>query len=103
MEGIVKQLQSEINLCIVIAALKQLFHFLYADLAGVGAGAGVADGVDSNIVESFQKYVFWNEALIAGEAVRTVILDAVRNVKVIVHLSEISDKVLYLLLVGIAA
>ena len=88
---------------IVVAALQQLLHLLDGRLTRVGTRAGVADRVDRDVVQSCEEHVLGNEALLAGIAVRTVVLDAVRDVQVVVHLAQILDEERDLLIVVLAA
>ena len=95
--------RSEVHFGVVVAAFQQLFHFLYGRLTGVGARAGVADRVDRDVVQSFQEDVFGDEALFGGIAVRAVVLDAVRDVEVVVHLAEHGDEQIDFFVVVLAA
>ena len=84
--------QSEIDFRIVVAALQELFHLLNRRLAGIGAGAGVTDCVDSDVMQSLKEDIFGNEALLGGIAVSTVVADAVGDVQIVVHLTQVCDQ-----------
>ena len=75
----------EIHFGIVVAALEQLFHLFDGGLAGIGARAGVCDGVDRDIVELGQEHVFRHKALFGGVAVRAVVGNAMGDVQIVVH------------------
>ena len=81
-------LQSEslkINFRVVVAALKQLFHDRGSDLSRVGAGAGIADGKLCNGGKLFKELLLVYYAAF-------IILDAKRDSKRLVELSETCDK-----------
>ena len=84
--------QSEIDFRVVVAALQELFHLLNRRLAGIGAGAGVADCVDSDVMQSLKEDLFGNKALLGGIAVSTVVADAVGDVQIVVHLAQIRNQ-----------
>ena len=89
----------EINLSIVVAALEELLHLLLAGLTGIGTCAGIENCVCSNVVKPVKEYVLRNKSLVCRKSVRTIVVDAVRNVEVIVHLAEIIDKEFDLLII----
>lgn len=93
----------EIHVPIVVAALEKLFHFFQVGLTRVGASAGISNGVLSNFRESFQEDVLGDKAIFAGIAVSTVVLDALGNVQVIVHFTQVSNQIGNLLFGGGAA
>jgi hypothetical protein len=63
---------SEVDFGIVIAALEELFHLLLARLTGIGARAGVGDGVLRDLGQALQEHLLRDEALGRGIAVRAV-------------------------------
>ena len=95
--------KSEIHLSVVIAALEQLLHLLHGGLAGIGAGAGVADGVDGDVMEPLQEHLLGHKTLVAGIAVRAVLADAVGDVQVVVQLAQERDQIGDLLIQAVAA
>ena len=72
---------SEIHLGVVVAALEQLFHLFLTGLAGVGAGAGIGNGVLCDLGQALQEHVLRHKALLGGVGVRAVMLDAVGDVR----------------------
>ena len=72
--------ESEINFGVVVAALEKFFHFFLAGLTGVGACAGVCNGVLCDFGKTLKEYILGNEAVIGRIGVRAVVLDAVRNI-----------------------
>ena len=61
--------------------------------------ASVCDSVLSDLRESLKEYVLRNESLLTWIAVCTIVLDAVRNVELVIHASYILDEELYLLVI----
>ena len=70
---------------------------------GVGTRASVADRVLGDLGKACKEHVLGHEALLAGIAVRTVILDAVRDVERVVHVAQRLDEESDLLIVVRAA
>ena len=91
---------SEIDFGVVVAALQKLFHLLDGGLTGVGTRAGVADGVHGDVMEPGEEHFLGNEALLDRIAVRAVVLDAVRDIEIVVHLAQIGDERCDLFVVG---
>ena len=82
----------EVNLGVIVAALEELLHFFLARLTRVGTSASIANGVLCNFRQSFQENVLRNKAVLGRIAVSTIVLDAVRDVQVIIHLSQIFNE-----------
>ena len=94
---------SEIYFCIIIAALQKLLHLLLGRLSRVGAGACVKDRICCDVVESLKEDILRNKALLCRIAVSAVVLDAVRDVQLIVETADICDQVGNLLVIVSAA
>ena len=71
----------EVDLSVVVAALEQLLHLLLAGLAGIRAGAGIADGVLCDLGQTLQEHFLGNKALLGGVGIGAVVLDAVGDVQ----------------------
>ena len=86
-----------------IFTVLMFFHLFNRWLSRVGSGAGIGDGIYSDVVQSLQEYVFRNEALLGRIAVFSVVLDAVRNVQFVVHAAQIVNEEFYFLFRCLAA
>ena len=90
----------EVNFGVVITALQQLFHLFDGWLARIGAGACVSDGIDCDIMQAGEEDIFRDETLFGRVRISAVILDAVRDVQVVVHLAQIGDQCCDLFIIG---
>ena len=57
-----KQEKLEVDFKIVVAGLEQFFHFFLRRLTGVGARAGVGNGVGCHVRQFFQEFFFVDDA-----------------------------------------
>lgn len=92
----------EVYFGVVVTALEQFFHLSLRRTTRVRARASVADCVLGNLRESLEEDVLRHEALLARVAVCAVVLDAVRDIEVVVHLAEVSDEGLNLFAIACA-
>lgn len=93
----------EIHLCVIVAALQELLHLLLAWLSWVGACTCIKYRICSDLRKSLKEYILRNKALLTWIAVRSIILDTVRYVQLVIHLAQIRNKKVYLLVECLSA
>ena len=82
----------EVDFLVIVYSGEQLFHLLLTGLAGVGAGAGVGDGVLGDLGQTLEEHILRHKTLLSGVGVRAVVLDAVGDVQRVVHAAQVLDE-----------
>ena len=77
---------------IIITTLKQFLHLLYARLTGIGASAGVCNGIHGYVMQSLKEYLLRHKALLSGKAILAIVRNALRNIHCVIHPAQILNQ-----------
>ena len=100
-KGDVKQ-RLELDGQVVVDALEELLHLGGRRLARVRAGAGVGDGVDGDLRSLLEELLLVDDRLVGLDAALAVVLDALRDVDLVVEVADHLDEGGNQLVLGLA-
>ena len=81
----------EIYFCIIVAALKELLHLFLTWLTWVRTCTSIADCISCYFWELSKEFIFWNNSLFCWKTTFAIVLNALWNIKLIIHLTKHCD------------